>query len=302
MGGRIQCVQPHLDEMRIKQTIGMAIGDQRHCVGVAAAGHGSKIVPRYEPQQGGDQFNMYYDLEIPPKQTAVIVHVQVYRQQFAAACAILNEIKDKEYLAALPADLQQKVVNFRVADGLIGDLEILRGGISDVVELRDGDVLRGQIDQPIYRLQTFYGLLDLPVENVVSVINVGNFRPRQLVVMKDGEVFGGHLAEPEMPMRLSGGQEMRVPLGQIARAGYRQRPGECDEWTFSKPMVFLRSGDRIEVKMPEAEIRVCTRYGMLKIKPQIIGSIAVMREEDSVHDVRLVDGGRFAGLVMADSN
>src|SRR2546429_5831422 len=74
---------------------------------------------------------MYYDLEIPPKQTAVIVHVQVYRQQFAAACAILNEIKDKEYLAQLPADLQKRVVNFPVADGLIGDLEILRGGISD---------------------------------------------------------------------------------------------------------------------------------------------------------------------------
>ncbi len=301
MGGSIQFVQPYLDEKRNKQTIGMAIGDQRHCVGVAAAGHGSKLVPRYEPQQGGDQFNMYYDLEIPPKQTAVIVHVQVYRQQFAAACAILNEIKDKEYLAQLPADLQKRVVNFPVADGLIGDLEILRGGISDVVELRDGDVLRGQIDQPVYRLETFYGLLDLPVDKVVSLINVGDFRPRQLVVMKDGEVFGGHLAELEMPMRLSGGQEMRVPLGQIARAGYRHRPGECEEWTFSKPMVFLRSGDRIEVKMPEAEIGVCTRYGMLKLKPQIIGSIAFMGEEDSVHEVRLVDGSRFAGLVMADS-
>jgi hypothetical protein len=244
---------------------------------------------------------MYYQLEIPPKQTAVIVHVQIYRQQFAAACAVLNEIKDREYLAQLPADLQKKVVNFRATDDLVGDLEILRGGTSDVLELRGGDVLRGQIDQPVYRLQTFYGLLDLPMDNVVSLINVGDFRPRQLLVMKDGEVFGGHLAERDVAMRLSGGQEMRVPLGQISRAGYRHRPGECDDWTFSRPMVFLRGGDRIEVKMPEAEIGVCTRYGTLKLKPQIIGSIAFMNEKDSVHDVRLVDGSRFAGLVMADS-
>jgi len=301
MGGGIHFVQPYLDEKRNKQTIGMAIGDQRHCVGVAGAGHGSRLVPRFEPQQGGDQFNMYYQLDIPPKQTAVIVHVQVYRQQFAAACAVLNEIRDREYLAQLPADLQKKVVNFRATDDLVGDLEILRGGTSDVLELRGGDVLRGQIDQPVYRLRTFYGLLDLPMDNVVSLINVGDFRPRQLLVMKDGEVFGGHLAERDVAMRLSGGQEMRVPLAQISRAGYRHRPGECDDWTFSRPMVFLRGGDRIEVKMPEAEIGVCTRYGTLKLKPQIIGSIAFMNEEDSVHDVRLVDGSRFAGLVMADS-
>jgi hypothetical protein len=301
MGGGIQFVQPYADEKRNKQTIGMAIGDQRHCVGVAGAGRGSRLVPRFEPQQGGDQFNMYYGLEIPPKQTAVIVHVQIYRQQFNAACAVLGEIKEKEYLAALPAELQRKVVNFRAGDSAIGDLEILRGGISDIVELRGGDVLRGQINQPAYRLQTFYGLLDLPVDKVVSLINVGDFRPRQLLVMRDGEVFGGHLAEQEMPVRLSGGQEMRVPVRQISRVGYRRRGGENEDWTFSKPMVCLRSGDRMEVKPPTAEVAVSTRYGVLKLKPQIIGSIAYQGEEQSLHQVQLVDGSRFAALVMADS-
>jgi hypothetical protein len=66
-------------------------------------------------------------------------------------------------------------------------------------------------------------------------------------------------------------------------------------------MVFLRSGDRMEVKMPEADIAVSTRYGVLKLKPQIIGSIAFVNEEESAHQVQLVDGSRFAALVMADS-
>jgi hypothetical protein len=301
MGGGIQFIQPFRDEKRNKQTIGISIGDQRHCVGVMGAGRGSKLVPRLEPQQGGDQFNIYYELEIPPRQTAVIVHAQVYRQQFTAACAILGEIREKEYLAQLPADLQRKVANFRVADNSIGEFEILRGEASDVVELRGGDVLRGKLDQPAYRLQTFYGLLDLPVDKVVSLINVGDFRPRQLLVMQDGEVFGGHLAEQEMPMKLSGGQEMRVPVQQISRVGYRQRGGEAEEWAFTKPMVFLRSGDRVEVKMPEADIVVSTRFGVLKLKPQIIGSLTYQNEEQSVHQVQLVDGSRFAALVMADS-
>src|SRR5436190_2953124 len=301
MGGGIQFVQPYADEKRTRQIIGMAIGDQRHCVGVAGAGHGSKLVPRFEPQQGGDQFNMFYELEVPPKQTAVIVHVQIYRQQFAAACAILDQIKDKEYLPQLPPDLQKKVVNFRLPDSAFGDLEILRGEICDIVELRGGDVLRGRINQGAYRLQTFYGLLDLPVDRVVSLINVGDFRPRQLLVMRDGEVFGGHLSEPDMAVKLSNGQEMRVPVLQISRLGYQRRRGEDDDWTLNKPMVFLRSGDRMEVKMPEADIAVSTRFGVLKLKPQIIASITYQSEEESVHRVQLVDGSRFAALVMADS-
>jgi hypothetical protein len=188
-----------------------------------------------------------------------------------------------------------------VGDNAIGDLEILRGEICDIVELRGGDVLRGQINQPAYRLQTFYGLLDLPVDKVVSLINVGDFRPRQLLVMRDGEVFGGHLAEADMAVRLSNGQEMRVPVRQISRLGYQRRRGENEEWAFNKPMVFLRSGDRMEVKMPEADIAVSTRFGVLKLKPQIIGSIAYQGEDEPVHRVQLVDGSRFAALVMADS-
>jgi hypothetical protein len=122
-----------------------------------------------------------------------------------------------------------------------------------------------------------------------------------LLVMRDGEVFGGQLAEPELAMRLSGGQEMRVPVQQISRLGYHRRAGDSEDWTFNRPMVFLRSGDRMEVKMPEADIAVCTRYGVLKLKPQIIASVAFAGEDQRAHDVQLVDGSRFAALVMTDS-
>src|SRR5438552_1104706 len=255
MGGTIQMIQPYVDEKRNRQTIGMAIGDQRHCVGVAAAGHGSRIVPRFEPQQGGDQFNMYWELEIAPKQTAVIVHVQVYRQQFAAACAILNEIKDREYLAALPADLQKKVVNFRVGDDAIGDLEILRGELSDLIELRGGDVLRGRIDQPAFRLQTFYGLLDLPVDKVVSLINVGEFRPRQLLVMGDGEVFGVELAN-----QVSSGP-VRFSTSSLARMQFNSNIGEPDD---STPLMTLANGDILAGTL-QGQLQLETSFDTLAI-------------------------------------
>src|SRR5258708_28991512 len=57
----------------------------------------------------------------------------------------------------------------------------------------------------------------------------------------------------------------------------------------------------MEVNPPASDIAVSTRYGILKLRPQIVGSIAYQSEEQSVHEIRLTDGSRFVGLVLMDS-
>jgi hypothetical protein len=66
-------------------------------------------------------------------------------------------------------------------------------------------------------------------------------------------------------------------------------------------MVFLRSGDRMEVKLPAETVSVSTRYGVLKLRPEMIASIQYQLEEQAAHQVHLVDGSSLAGLVMVDS-
>jgi hypothetical protein len=102
-------------------------------------------------------------------------------------------------------------------------------------------------------------------------------------------------------MQLSSGQVTQVPLSQISRAGYRKRAGEPEEWTFEKPLVALRSGERIGIDMPTGTIDVLTRYGLLKLRPESVGAIAFQSEEHGVHEIFLTDGSAFAGLVTAPS-
>src|SRR5436190_15541107 len=82
--------------------------------------------------------------------------------------------------------------------------------------------------------------------------------------------------------------------------GYRKRSGEPEEWTFEKPVVLMRTGDRIGVQMPTRDIDVATRYGPLKLKPDSVASIDFQTEENSVHQIALRDGSKFAGLVNGD--
>jgi hypothetical protein len=176
---------------------------------------------------------------------------------------------------------------------------VLRGEVFDVVELRSGDLVNGTLKEPSYKLEAFYGNVELPADRVVGLINVGQFRPRQLVITVDGEVFGGKLSKETIDLELSSGQVTQIPLSQIARAGYRKRSGEPEEWTFDKPMAILRSGDRVAIAMPQQPIEVLTRYGALQLQPQAVAAIALQAEEHGVHQIFLTDGSAFAGLVAA---
>jgi hypothetical protein len=215
----------------------------------------------------------------------------------------VNAMNQPKLFADLPKEVRKEIVNFRLHVGLLGDLEVLRGDVMDVVELRSGDKLNGNLTEKTYKLDTFYGTIELPVDKVDCIINAGQFRPRQLIVTADGQIFGGHLEKPAIQLELASGQKTDIPLAQISRVGYRHRPDDkedsADERTLEPPYVLMNTGDRVGVSMPAGPINVVTRYGQLALSPDIISSIVFNSEDTGVHTIYLTDGSRFNGLVTA---
>src|SRR5262249_36267700 len=154
-----------------------------------------------------------------------IVHLHSTAASQEAGTQWVNSIKESKLLASLPREIRKIVVNFAGGQNFIGDTEILRGDLLDVVELRSGDQFKGNLKETSYKLQTFYGPVELPVDKVIGLINVGQFRPRQLIITSDGQIFGGKLQKETIDLELSSGQVTQVPLSQILRAGYRKRAG-----------------------------------------------------------------------------
>jgi hypothetical protein len=263
------------------------------------AGKGAKLTPTFTYQQGQTIVQANMQVPVPANKEVAIVHIHGVTNTTDQAVQFVNQFKESKMLVSLPAELRKLVINFSGGQSFIGEREILRGDLFDVVEIRGGDTMRGTLQEPGYKLQTFYGNVDLPASRVIGLINVGEYRPRQLVVTVDGEIFGGKLAKDSINLELTSGQTTPIPLSQITRVGYRKRNDEPEEWTFDKPFVSLRSGDRVAIEMPVAPIDVVTRYGPLKLDPKTIASIVFQNEEHGVHDVYLTDGSKFAGLVSA---
>lgn len=263
-------------------------------------GKGAKTLPSINYPQGNNYVQATLQTKIPAGKEVALMHLHSVMPSEQAATKFVQDLKESKLMATIPAPLRKLIVNFKGGDQFIGDYELLRGDLFDVVELHGGDQIKGTLQEPAYKLNTFYGQVTLPVQKVIGLINVGAFRPRQLIVMRDGEVFGGMLEGDGIKIQLSSGQTTQIPLAQINRIGYRKGPNEPEEWKFTQPMVMMRSGDRVAVKLPAGPIDVATRYGELKLAPASIAAIAFQNEDNGVHTIYLTDGSHFAGLAIGN--
>jgi hypothetical protein len=302
MGGAVQQSLPLTDRRRGGQTVGYALGDMNNAVAMVGAGRGSKFVPRFNFRPNDDNVDIFYDVQVPPHQTVAVVHCQVRRRSVSESQNAWGQIKDKDLLRDMPRDLRRHVINFPTGDAFVGDMEILRGDARDVVELRGGDTCRGTIKLDRLNLRTPYGPLTFTPDKVVAILNVGAFRASQLVVTRDGEIFGGRLDVTAIPFQFTGGQVTQIPLAQVTRIGYRKRAGEPEEWDFeNKTMAYLASGERMRVRLPGGEIHLATPSGAMRLSPSVVSSILFQGGDNNVPEVRLTDGSHFSALTGASA-
>ncbi len=262
-------------------------------------GLGTKNPLTIDYNQGNNQVRATMPLSVPAGKEVAIMHVHMPAASVDAGTEWIKKVKDAQLIKNVPAAIRRILLNFGSSTSWFGDTELLRGDVFDVVELRSGDQFRGTIKADSFKLQTFYGPIELPAQKVLGVLNVGAVRPRQLLVTADADVFGGVIQLEKLPLELSDGQTVEIPMGQISRIGFRKRPGEPDELTQTHPFIRMRSGERIAIKPPTKDIVLHTRYGILNLKPESVAAVVFQNEEHAGHEVHLTEGSRLIGLVDA---
>ncbi len=264
------------------------------------AGPGTKVAPQVNWQQGNSFVQATYTLSIPANGQAALAHFHGVHPSNEAAAAFVKETRPQHLLAGVGSELRKLIVNFRATGMMLGDRELLRGDVLDVIELRTGDQLRGTLAPASYQVDTGFGTIELPSARVLGMITSGSFRPRQLLVTRDGEIIGGTLRAETISIQLSSGQATAVPLSQVARLGYRKGVEEVDEVPFGKPMIVLRTGDRLAFEPPAEPVELLTRFGTVRLPMSKFAAIDLRGTESAVHVATLVDGSRFGGLLQAE--
>ncbi len=286
-------------------------GQNRQIMGIFG-GRNGKVQPLISADQNNNNLGATLTLSILPNKELAVMSVLAFPGSVEAGDKLAEQLRDAKVLTDVPRELRKILANFSPSHSVIGgvygvvlgdDLELLRGDLFDCVELRGGDQYKGTIAGSNLKLQTSYGPVSLPTEKILTVFTIGSVHPRQLVVLEDGSIYGGQVELEKVSLTLTSGQVIQLPMSQVTRIGYHARSAEdaSDDWNFDQPMVFLRAGDRFPVGLLAHDISVATRYGLLTLKPQMVGSISFANEESGVHQFTLVDGTKFAGLLVGDS-
>jgi hypothetical protein len=263
-------------------------------------GPGAHVAPKLDWQEGSNSITATYVMNLPPQREQAIVHLHTIVPTVADGTRFINSLKQSAVMHGIPSSLRRIIVNYPQTQEWINDVELLRGDTDDIVELHNGDRLRGTLEESTFALKTFYGPIALPAGNVAGIVNIGQLHTRQLFVTTDGEIFGGRLDKPTLALQFVGGQTTQIPLAQISRVGFRKRPGEPAEWTFDKPLLLLRSGERLMIKPMTENLQIASRYGTLSLKPESIAAISFQNDDNDAHEITLTDGSRFTGLATAD--
>lgn len=265
------------------------------------AAAGSKLAPKINWPEGSNVLQVAFALEIPAGKEASLVHYHGSTETLEKAAELVGGgAKGAKLLAGVSPELRRTVANAVARSGAVPEeLELIRGeGGLDVVEIRNGDLLRGTLTDATFAIKTAYGRVELPAERVIAVLSVGRLKPLQLLVTAEGEVFGGQLESGALAMRLSSGQTVNIPITQLTRAGYRVRDSETDDaLPLGKPLVTLRTGERMAIAIPGETLEVATRYGLLKLPVAAVGEVQLKSDDSPVHVITLSDGSRISGLL-----
>lgn len=297
--------QPIVDPKKKDNTLGWAAntGAERAAMSLFG-GRGAKVVPTVQYRANNNSVSATLALKVPAKSQQAIVHWHGTFDTADAAVQWATQLREGNATADLPVDLRRVLVNIATASaGLPEGLELLRGGATDVLELRGGDVLRGDLGIDAFTLATDYGDVTLPASGVSGLIAgspTAGGEGRHWLVTGEGELLAGRLGQTTVPITLAGGQAVRVPLERVARIGYRSPSGEPPEWKFDKPMAFLVSGERFRVDAPASPFTFVTRYGQLTLPPEQIAAV-LLPPTGLAHQIYFSDGSRLSGVLTGTS-
>ncbi len=260
----------------------------------------STFKPRFTWTRNSDSLYYRADFKVPAKQTLALCFFEAQRRGWPEATKFLKGFDASKELRKVPPALRRILHNMGGAVLVLGTLELPRREKQDLVVKRNGDELPGAIQNRKYVVEAFYGRLELPADRVVGFKVPAEDEPFVRVGLVDGQVVSGNLMSGPLEILLDSGNKQTLPPGAIATAAYRLSEQRPEQIKISRPMVVLRSGERLFFEADDLDTTYHTEYGDVKLKPDDLQVIYLDTPDGGLHRVVFSNGSILSGLLTAE--
>jgi hypothetical protein len=169
----------------------------------------------------------------------------------------------------------------------------------DVIELRVGDKLLGDVLEEEWKLKTRFG--ELPVKRVdLTGVNLGDDGDR--VFFRTGEIVSGELSLDTVKVRLDSGQTLDLARSKVATIGARKStdfPQRTEE-LLARGSVFQLGEERWLGKLDLPTLTLQTALGAIVLGPDAVSNLEVGQGAEPLDRVTLRNGDLLRGILVED--
>jgi hypothetical protein len=245
----------------------------------------------------GNQIYVNWSLKIPAKKTIVLCYFESQNHSAAALKKQLKAFRPYRALRDLSPAVRKLIVNMPGGLDLEG-IELERSESGDVVLNRNSDPIYGEITNAKFALETYFGKMDLPAEQLIGMAHTGGQENVFRALLVGGQVIAGRMADDaRVQVRLPAGGELKVPFGDIQQWAFRISKQRPEEMAFSGPVVILRTGDRVALRAETLQLKLRTRHGTVPLAAGDLLKITLDNAGNAVHRVTFLNGSRLAGFL-----
>ena len=260
----------------------------------------SKVRPNFRYTQNNDSVYQDYTLKIPARKTQAICIFQAQRRPTSQAVKFLKEFNPRRELSKIPTPLRKILVNMGGATLVLGGLDLPRHEEHDMAVLRNENELLGAILNERFDVETFYGKLQLPADDVVGLNVPAPDDPHVQVVLLNGQIVAGKLLNAPLRIRLTNGNEMALPPSKLTAATFAMGPERPEEVKINRPTVVLRSGQQLSFDMDDLDCTFQCQYGTFQLDPNDLHGIRFDTPEGGLHRAVFRNGSVLSGLMRTE--
>jgi len=170
--------------------------------------------------------------------------------------------------------------------GMVFDME--RSAENDLLILRNGDRLVGNILNDGFGIRTFYGQLNFKSQLVAGIDLEGGENNIEAIITVNNNRFSGFLENPVFSVKLDSGPLVQVRRERVAKIVFHLREDERDGLTQGRYLE-LKNGDYFSGAILNKMIVVAAAYGDVPVKLDSIKTITIT-------------GGSFPMVKVAQTN
>jgi hypothetical protein len=260
--------------------------------------HKSKIRPSINVQN--NQIYVDYAVPVPAGKTTIICYFESQSNSVPDLEKMMKALRPRNLLKDLPASVRKLIANMPGSMGG-GEVELERAESSDVVLNRTGDPIYGTITNLNFSVETLFGTMSLPADQVIGLASAGGEDEQFRVLLAGGQIIAGRMpAEAKVQITMPAGGALQVPFTDVRQCSYRISKTRPEDTAFAGPLMVLRTGDRVAFDPASVQLKFRTPHGTVNLNAADLVQVSLDNPGNAVHRATFLNGSKLGGFLEPD--